>query len=207
MKSLLLRRRMAILPPGLLPTGYTQVEYIQNTSNAYINTGVKATGTTRFMFHFIDEGADGSNSTRWIFGCTNLVSLTGTYFIGMRSVYNNHYGRYATVEYNLGNISKGETIINLTGNVLQIKVGASSYNHTFDEATFTSTGTIILLANTQNYRVVLPTHGKILSATIDDVRNFVPCIDPNNVVGLFDTIGRRFYSSPNGTAFVAGPSV
>lgn len=201
------RRRYMGAKGGGLPAGYTQVEYIQNTSNAYINTGVKATGTTRFMFHFIDEGADGSNSSRWMFGCTNLVSLTGTYFIGMRSVYSQHYGRYATGEHSFGNISAGEKIINLTGNVLQIKVGASSYNYTFTEATFTSTGTIMLLANTQNNKVVLPTHGKILSATIDDVRNFVPCINPNNVVGLYDTIGRQFYSSPNGTAFIAGNPV
>jgi hypothetical protein len=39
------------------------------------------------------------------------------------------------------------------------------------------------------------------------VRDMVPCIDPNNVVGLYDTVNNVFYSSPNGAAFVAGPTV
>ena len=39
------------------------------------------------------------------------------------------------------------------------------------------------------------------------VRDMIPCIDPNNVVGLYDTVNNVFYSSPNGAAFVAGPTV
>lgn len=39
------------------------------------------------------------------------------------------------------------------------------------------------------------------------VRDFIPCINPNNVVGMYDIVNGVFYSSPNGTAFVAGPVV
>jgi hypothetical protein len=39
------------------------------------------------------------------------------------------------------------------------------------------------------------------------VRNYIPCKNPNNVVGLYDTVYGVFKSSPNGVAFVAGPVV
>ena len=39
------------------------------------------------------------------------------------------------------------------------------------------------------------------------VRDMIPCKNPNNVVGLYDVVNHRFYSSPNGNAFVAGPEV
>jgi hypothetical protein len=35
----------------------------------------------------------------------------------------------------------------------------------------------------------------------------IPCIDPNNVVGLYDLVNDVFYSSPNGAAFIAGPKI
>ena len=34
------RRRVMDGKKGLLPSGYTQLEYIENTSNAYIYTGI-----------------------------------------------------------------------------------------------------------------------------------------------------------------------
>jgi len=39
------------------------------------------------------------------------------------------------------------------------------------------------------------------------VRDMIPCIDPNNVVGLYDLVNDVFYSSPNGAAFIAGPEI
>lgn len=31
------------------------------------------------------------------------------------------------------------------------------------------------------------------------VRDFVPCIDPNGVYGMYDMVGRQFYASKNGS--------
>lgn len=39
------------------------------------------------------------------------------------------------------------------------------------------------------------------------VRNMVPCISPNNVVGMYDTVNDVFYTTPSVAAFVAGPSI
>jgi hypothetical protein len=39
------------------------------------------------------------------------------------------------------------------------------------------------------------------------VRDMVPCKNLNNVVGLYDLVNHKFYSSPNESTFVAGPEV
>ena len=39
------------------------------------------------------------------------------------------------------------------------------------------------------------------------VRDLIPCKNSNNVVGMYDVVNNVFYTSPNGNAFVAGPSV
>jgi hypothetical protein len=53
-------------------------------------------------------------------------------------------------------------------------------------------------------------HGNIYYVKIEGaslIREFIPCINPNNIVGMYDTVNGVFYSSPNGTAFIAGPDV
>jgi len=37
------------------------------------------------------------------------------------------------------------------------------------------------------------------------VRNFIPCINPDLVVGLYDTINNKFYQSSTATPLIAGP--
>jgi len=39
------------------------------------------------------------------------------------------------------------------------------------------------------------------------VRDLIPCKDTNNTVGMYDIVNHVFYTSPNGNAFVAGPTV
>lgn len=72
---------------------------------------------------------------------------------------------------------------------------------------FTAEKTMTLfVVNSYNHGLWLP--GKnfgLESFEIENKWNGIPCIDPNNVVGMYDTVNGQFHSSPNGTAFVAGP--
>ena len=205
MKSLLLRRRMAILPPGLLPAGYTQVEYIENTSNAYINTGVKASNNTHLTFTATDKE---TSNVHYLLGCSGLYSLTGAKYIGLRYVVGSKYVHFGETNHNMGSFSiSPQFTLNIYGNVFEIVVNGTPHTYTFEDVDFTTVGNIVYLASSQNGFISNNSKGIIYAGTIDNVRNFIPCINPNNIVGLYDTIGRQFYSSPNGTAFVAGPSV
>ena len=52
---------------------------------------------------------------------------------------------------------------------------------------------------------------KIKHCTIQDeednfVRDFIPCKNPDGVVGMYDQINGKFYGSSSGTAFEPGPA-
>ena len=52
---------------------------------------------------------------------------------------------------------------------------------------------------------------KLYSCEIYDneklIREFIPCINPRGIAGLYDLIGNVFYSSPNAVNFTPGPAV
>ena len=50
-------------------------------------------------------------------------------------------------------------------------------------------------------------HGYMFDSNNNLLRHFIPCIDPNDVVGLYDFVTDTFYHSGSGTELIAGPVV
>jgi hypothetical protein len=206
------RRRVYGGKKSLLPSGYTQLEYIENTSNAYIDTLYAPPSLSNLVIKvkvYINN-ADELNDL-----VSNQIDNYNDYaFILGRSVNSKLFLYY-------GNIIKSNSVQSYP---LEIEFGFvnsnGKYNVYFKENsdTIQALGTnfilsplkIILFTRIQEGGK-MPLKGRMYYCTIEtngeSVRNFIPCKNPQNVVGMYDLVEGKFYSSSNGTAFVAGPKV
>ena len=207
---------------SILPQGYTEVEYVQNYAStsvdtnhlAFINTNFKPNQDTRIV---MTMKCDKSNNYSRFCGAggydkTNAIQFDyetgaqGTLHIswgaiGGWSTYSSCVGDYNTHEYdwnkNYFYRDKG------TANEFSASTTYKAFQCTDNLGIFTN---IINGSGELNYNVL---YGRLYSCQIYDngtlIRDFVPCINPNNVVGVYDIVNNVFYQSGNGNSFVAGP--
>lgn len=178
---------------NILPSGYQLLDYIVCTGDQYLDTGV--TGNS-----YIKAALD--------FNITELISGTP------RSI----FGRYTT---STGSIS---VALGITNTVTRFANRSKSYDWTVGDHTFevsragtvrdgvTSTWSAPSSITTGSLYLgysgtVDKFKGYIRSCKIWDndvlVRDFIPCKNTSNVVGMYDTVNEVFYQSATETPFNA----
>lgn len=190
----------------ILPSGYTQLEYIKSSGTQYIDTNFIPNQDTRVVCkctcpslssssNFVFGGRISSSSIKFSFGSTST-----SYYVG--------YGIGSTIKC---------TKISVSNNILNIDANKSKWTITTDStteltsttySTFTSPVSLCLFAcntnGTINYGSV-----KIYSFQLYDngvlIRNFIPCKNANNIIGMYDGVNNVFYSNSGTGSFVAGP--
>ena len=204
------RRRLMIAGSGEgeggdLPAGYTRLQYIYNTSNAYIDTGIAVGNTDEVDCFWLNAGAPGGDKA--LFGARDTTSMYS---------WVNRYGSGGQVYFRWGAKVSGN-YVTINGRIL-IKNNicylykddgvTPLYSWDSNAGTFQMTTTLALFAQhdavTNSLRY--PCKGVGLEYfKIVGKFDAIPCINNNNVVGMYDIVSQTFFSSPNGTAFVAGP--
>lgn len=201
-----------------LPQGYTQLEYI-NSAEGYADTGLNETQVARAEYTvqvtnvFYTKG-------------NHILSAMNTFFPYLSG--SNAGGDYSQIRSKLkgseavASGSQSYTWAKDTTYTLEGFVGESNDVVLNGDTMFSATSgntasssyTFLLFATQVNpadngYRF----HGRLYSMKIygpDDtlLRNYIPCVNGSNVVGLYDTVTNTFLSSANqNSAFIAGPSV
>ena len=204
-------RRRVMGKKGLLPSGYTQLEYIENTSTAYIETDYYGTcgdeveiiyksnhRGSYFVIGWGDFDEDGSYNRHYGAFISDHVQLAHN------TTYNNYYldvQNKHTYLYKVEN-NVPYTLVDGVVKMVSTTTGSRPDKHTrFD---------IFACRSWPSYKNTYA-KGRCYSFTVkrDDVEiyHLIPCISKDSVVGLYDIINRKFYSSPNGVAFIAGPVV
>lgn len=182
----------------MLPNGYTRLEYIESSGTQYIDTGVSAkTGiesTIEFAYAKVPSdaamlGARKSGNRFY------LVHYYGSFTIGYGEYYTTGVKATAGTKYTIESalllnvqsmyINGEEAIFKGLSKSLDLGLNLYLFGLNYD-------GTV-------NYR----SSARCYSCKIYDnsvlVRDFVPCIDPNGVYGMYDVVGRQFYSSKSGS--------
>ena len=190
-----------------LPSGYTQLEYIQSSGTQYIDTGFKQNQNSRVVVD-LQLPAAPSGSYAWIYegrdsGPSNRHGVYATKSNGR------WYGGYGSSTKNTG-VSYDLTArltVDFDKNVLTIGDVATE----FTEATFQSDTTTTLFGCNTAGTVANFASCKLYSCQIYDngalVRNFIPCKNTSGAVGLYDTVGAQFYANAGTGTFTAGPEV
>lgn len=198
------------VPGPKLPSGYTELEYIQSSGTQYIDTGFKPTGNTRVVVDFLAYNQ--TTAQQSIFGSRPGASGRFTLFTG-------HSTASLQVDYNTEK-SLADQDVEISGLDLTKRVNISISNKLVIDGTtvsstaiksFTSTYDMYLFANNNIGVVQLPSSLNLYSCAIYNdnalVRNFVPCKNPDGVVGLYDSVNSQFYQNAGTGSFTAGPEV
>ena len=185
-----------------LPSGYTELEYIESSGSQYINTDFMPDNNTRVI---VDAEAVGSaSSSHFLFGCrTSGTSESFCFFY-----YNNWCADFQTSanRKTFSDITFTDRLfVDFNGNVLTVNDTLVS----FTETTFQTIVPLQLFAVNTNGTIGSMLAAKMYSCRIYDngilARDFVPATDGSGTAGMYDLVTSVFYTNAGSGAFIEGP--
>lgn len=187
--------------PRTLPSGYTQVEYIESSGTQYIDVGFVPNQDTRV---FAEVEFATASSTQALFGARTSSSANQFQFVTSGNAYRTDYN---TAYTNMVSASiSGKFYVDKNKNVTNLN-GSETYTHTY--ASFTAPGTMYLFATNNNGSVYAYASAKLYSFMVYDngtmIRDCVPCTNASGTVGLYDVVNGKFYTNAGTGVFTAGP--
>ncbi len=197
-----------VLPSwGALPSGYTELEYIESTGTQYIDTGFSPDANTRVDY----KGQ--------LLQYTSSVPLLGAR-LGTDNI-----ARFLPLAWSTG-VDTGRTVYGAKDAVLNIST-STIYTGTFIPAqgktiingvTYDISGANFTKIADNNFYLFATSGyagnlynsvGRIWYVKIWDnntlVRDLVPAKNSSGVIGMYDTVNNRFYENASTGEFVAGP--
>ena len=208
-----------MLQLGKLPSAYQRLEYIFKSNKAYIDTGVVSSNHIAIFYDFMLINANVGNdiiSSPYGWSAENHWTAERAFGVGIgnnkyeyRVAYGSgghHYIDKNVPFWGVGDMSRTSWKLKQRYNI------SLNANHDFcingekilsldGTKEFVGLGTITIGSgkNTINmYSLIITYDGK-------PVRNFIPAKRKlDGVIGMYDLVGRKFYTSPNGLAFMGG---
>lgn len=187
-----------------VPSGYTQLEYIESTGTQYIDTGFKPNQETKMSLNMAFLGAAGENVAGTRNSSNDTTNRFGIVTFGSSSKIGAMFRGTAT---------QGIPVDTATHSYALSKSGLTvdgvSYGGA-DSGTFACTYPIILFGWNNGANGIVTNKSRISSCDIYAggalARRFVPCKNPEGTVGLYDLVGGEFYTTPLAEEPVALPS-
>ena len=197
-------------PVSPLPDGYTQLAWIESSGTQYVDTGVYPNQDISLEMEFAPTDL---SKTEWWFGVrsSSNTNMFGFYSTSATSVYSTFASSGQTfsipsIEGQTVSLEKGDAITTL-------RYGNNVEELENTDGTFTSEFALVLLSANLAGSIASSTRasGRLYSCAIYDgsslIRNFVPCLNPSNVAGLYDLVNGVFYGNAGTGAFTDGPEV
>lgn len=188
-------RRMKLIPP------YERIEYIESNGSSYIDTGI-----------YGSDSLDIEISIHYTF-------KKGIFFLASRlspkeltySLVGDASSSHIRFDYNNTLNVLGYYIDKITIRKSGLSVFVNNvFKNNVSKDKFTTPSTLLLFGILQNGAVnSAPAGGKVYFLKMKEngvlVRDFVPAKRKSDgVICMYDLIGRKFYTSPNGVAFTRG---
>ena len=168
-----------------LPTGYTQLEYIQSNGSAYIDTGLTVNKSDSWELIF---DAHLVSSANWG-GANGYLQYQASLGNNEKATFRIVYSNQTEVIY-INSVKKSSTSwSSYTG--ANVKLGIFKLGDV-NNAWYSSDGQSGKLYSYKVYK------SNVL------IRDFIPCKNASNIIGLYDTVNSKFYSSVTSTKFT-GP--
>lgn len=190
------------VPQGRLPKGYIEVEYIHSDSNCWINTGIKfdlgldklemeLNPGERVSTNEVIIGSTTQSAPRCLLYRYSSTTLKRIWAKGATASTNlSITGERATLSISDGTLKYGETTIA----TISVSMTTAGYVSLLMDAGFSSS----IQADVYSCKMW---EGDVLA------RDFVPCINPDGAVGLYDLVEDVFYANAGTSTFTAGPKV
>ena len=199
-----------------LPDGYTYIEYIELNGTQYIDTGYEPNSSSKIEADL--QFTDVTTAQQRVFG--NQNAETNGLCVAMYVSGSNPHRFAWACQNNAGNwtafsldadTNRHIFIMDIPNNKVQIDNNNMTITTTHN---YKSSKTLLIGAYRSNAEGTLAdvkANAKIYSFRIyegkDLERDFVPCIDSNNIVGLYDLVNNVFYQNAGTGSFIAGDIV
>ena len=199
----------------ILPDGYTALEYVTADGNQYINTGIAETENISAEYDF-SLNADSKYGTG-----NHILSSTNVYMPFLRSTYTETDHARNLMVCNRGQSAGTETAFQWSLNRrYAFKAFMSGTNNiVIDNAqvasvsvgnTLSAQNSLYLFAyGNAPTNAIYRFNGNLYSMRLYNssgtlIHRYLPCLDSNNVAGLYDTVSQTFLHSESGTELIAG---
>ncbi|MBQ9540635.1 MAG: hypothetical protein IJU89_04405 [Alphaproteobacteria bacterium] len=200
---------------GALPTGYTELEYIESTGTQYIDTGVTPAQITK-----IDSKAQflRTDARQALLGVSNNGSGPWNNFVGINPTSSTSKFRIqwatATVPEERWNILTDTNLHTFVFDKNALTFTVDNAVNTFADYTIeNATGNMYVFGkNNGTQGVDRLVYAKMYYMKLYNgstlVRDFVPARrNSDNVLGMYDTVNNRFYTNSGSGEFIAGDPV
>ena len=189
----------------VLPSGYTELEYIQSSGTQYINTGFNPDQDTRLVVDFETLTAQ---TDKHFFG--SRVAMSSTSFCFIDTAEGDFRDDYARLQHTFSSSINEVGRYTLDKNKNVVSFAGESHSHS--SSSFSIPYPIYLCALNTGGSTTTFSNMRIYSCQIYDngtkVREMVPAKrDSDGAIGLYDTVGGTFYGNAGTGAFAAGPEV
>lgn len=188
-----------------LPSGYKEVEYIQSSGTQYINTGFIPKYDSRIV---LDAEVTNSSIACALFGARSAASGTNPsanvlFSLSGGTIRSDYYGSMVSSTTTVSGrtiFDKNKNVVSFGSNTITNNRSTASSNQTLFLFAVQTAGSATLLATMKLYACQIYDNGTL-------VRDFHPCTNESGAVGLYDLVGKQFYSNAGTGAFVAGAEV
>lgn len=191
-------------PCSRLPSGYTELAYIQSSGTQWIDTGFKPNQDTRVVMNCYVISFNSCDM--FLFGARVSAGNTAFYvaaddtntkwFISYGSDVQNPVGTcigHHSIDMNKNSVSIDDAITTLSASTFQSASNLLLFSTNTAGSADSQRGTMNL------YSCQIYDNGTL-------VRDFVPCINASGEVGLYDLVGKQFYGNA-GTGTFTGSEV
>ena len=190
------------LIPRPLPSGYTQVEYIESGGAQYIDTGFKPNQDTRVIAD-IQMVAENSLAANDIFGAR--TSASSKVFAVQWNTANNQFQHFYNNGYDnldFGNFDIRQAV-EMNKNVFTL----NGVTHTRTYASFQCSYSLYIFAVNNAGSAQFYSNMRLYSCLIYDngtlIRDYVPCLH-DGTAGLYDMVNGVFYTNAGTGSFATG---
>lgn len=199
----------------ILPDGYTALEYVTADGNQYINTGIAETEIISAEYDF-SLNADSRYGTG-----NHILSSANVFMPFLRSTYTESDHARDLMVCNRGQSAGTETAFQWSLNrryAFKAFMGGTN-NIVIDNAqvatiqvgnTLSAQNNLYLFAYGKlPANAVYRFNGNLYSMRLYNssgtlIHKYLPCLDSNNIAGLYDTVSQTFLHSESGTELIAG---
>lgn len=196
----------AVPASAAVPSGYTQLEYIESSGSQYIDTGIYPSQNTRVVADM--EYVSFSDPSCGLFGSSS----------GSGSTYEVYYykGNYTFAFGTNFTASGGSPVgqrmsIDVSSSGGSFDVGGTVYDVSPSASTFSVSNSLYIHGLNRGSSVAFPSSTRTYSFKIYDngslVRDFIPVKNSSGEIGLFDNVTSSFYGNVGSGSFAAGSAV
>ena len=180
--------------PSRLPSGYTELTYIESTGTQYIDTEFKSNQDTRVVMDVEITGANESLAANDMFGCrTSTYSKAYAVQWSMTNKCFQHFYNDGLDGLNFGDFTRqiiemNKNVLSLNGITHERTYAAFQCDYSMYLFALNNAGTATFFSKMRVYSCQIYNNGTL-------IRDFIPCINANGEVGLYDTVNKKFYGN------------